>query len=160
LAPTVGIATTGFCYPGEILQLFSSTRSTNFATADSSNNVNRFDLSSASSSDYRPLQAVDCFADWIKKSLRDQYRFPVHRLADYFADHIYRFVCSGILGDQDRTGRHVSSLPKSYKTEILMLRHRINLKGVKCQISLHRQTETMAERIMSERSNSATYDSS
>jgi hypothetical protein len=38
LAPTVGIAATGFCYPGGILQLFSSTRSANFATANSSNN--------------------------------------------------------------------------------------------------------------------------
>jgi hypothetical protein len=46
LAPTVGIAATGFCYPGGILQLFhrqyqqifsTSSRSTNFATADSSN---------------------------------------------------------------------------------------------------------------------------
>jgi hypothetical protein len=36
LAPTVGIAATGFCYPGGILQLFSSTRSANFAAADSS----------------------------------------------------------------------------------------------------------------------------
>jgi hypothetical protein len=36
LALTVGIAATGFCYPGGILQLFSSTRSTNFTTADSS----------------------------------------------------------------------------------------------------------------------------
>jgi hypothetical protein len=39
LAPTVGIAATGFCYPGGILQLFFlSTRSTNFSTTDSSNN--------------------------------------------------------------------------------------------------------------------------
>jgi hypothetical protein len=34
LAPTVGIAATGFCYPGGILQIFSSTRSTNFTAAD------------------------------------------------------------------------------------------------------------------------------
>jgi hypothetical protein len=45
LAPTVGIAATGFCYLGGILQLFhrrhqqifsTSSRSTNFAAADSS----------------------------------------------------------------------------------------------------------------------------
>jgi hypothetical protein len=36
LALTVGIAVTGFCYPGGILQLFLSTRSANFSTADSS----------------------------------------------------------------------------------------------------------------------------
>jgi hypothetical protein len=29
LAPTVGIAATGFCYPGGILQLFSSTKLAN-----------------------------------------------------------------------------------------------------------------------------------
>jgi hypothetical protein len=34
LAPTVGITVTGFCYPGGILQLFSSTRSAKFAAAD------------------------------------------------------------------------------------------------------------------------------
>jgi hypothetical protein len=42
LAPTVGIAATGFCYPGGILQafhrqdqqIFSSTRSANFTAAD------------------------------------------------------------------------------------------------------------------------------
>jgi hypothetical protein len=48
LAPTVGIAATGFCYLGGILQLFhrryqqkisTSTRSTNFATADSSSQI-------------------------------------------------------------------------------------------------------------------------
>jgi hypothetical protein len=33
LAPTVGIAATEFCHPGGILQLFSKTRSTNFAAA-------------------------------------------------------------------------------------------------------------------------------
>jgi hypothetical protein len=33
LAPTVGIAATGFCYPGGILQIFSSTRSANFMAA-------------------------------------------------------------------------------------------------------------------------------
>jgi hypothetical protein len=47
LAPTVGIAATGFYYSGGILQLFHrryqqifsiSSRSTNFATASSSNN--------------------------------------------------------------------------------------------------------------------------
>jgi hypothetical protein len=37
LAPTVGIATTEFCHPGGILQLFSSTKSANFAATDSSN---------------------------------------------------------------------------------------------------------------------------
>jgi hypothetical protein len=36
LAPTVGIAATGFCYPGGILQLFLSTRSRNFTTTNSS----------------------------------------------------------------------------------------------------------------------------
>jgi hypothetical protein len=36
LAPTVGITTTGFCYLGGILQLFSSTRLRNFAATDSS----------------------------------------------------------------------------------------------------------------------------
>jgi hypothetical protein len=36
LAPTVGIAATGFCHPGGILQLFSLRRSANFSTADSS----------------------------------------------------------------------------------------------------------------------------
>jgi hypothetical protein len=36
LAPTVGIMMTGFCYPGGILPIFSSTRLTNFAAADSS----------------------------------------------------------------------------------------------------------------------------
>jgi hypothetical protein len=39
LAPTVGIAVTRFCYPGGILQLFSSTRSTNFVAADSSSQI-------------------------------------------------------------------------------------------------------------------------
>jgi hypothetical protein len=39
LAPTVGIAATGFCYPDGILQLFSSTRSANFAAAKSSNQI-------------------------------------------------------------------------------------------------------------------------
>jgi hypothetical protein len=34
LAPTVGIVATGFCYPGGILQIFLSTRSAKFATAD------------------------------------------------------------------------------------------------------------------------------
>jgi hypothetical protein len=34
LAPTVGIAATRFCHPGGILQIFSSTRSTNFTAAD------------------------------------------------------------------------------------------------------------------------------
>jgi hypothetical protein len=33
LAPTVGIAATEFCYPGGILQIFSSTRSANFTAA-------------------------------------------------------------------------------------------------------------------------------
>jgi hypothetical protein len=36
LAPTVGIAATGFCHPGGILQLFLSTRSANFVATDSS----------------------------------------------------------------------------------------------------------------------------
>jgi hypothetical protein len=36
LAPTVGIAATGFCYPGGILKKNSSTKSANFAAADSS----------------------------------------------------------------------------------------------------------------------------
>jgi hypothetical protein len=39
LAPTVGIAATGFCYPGGILQIFSSSRSANFAAADSSSQI-------------------------------------------------------------------------------------------------------------------------
>jgi hypothetical protein len=39
LAPTAGIAATGFCYPGRILQLFSSARSTNLAAADSSSQI-------------------------------------------------------------------------------------------------------------------------
>jgi hypothetical protein len=39
LAPTVGIAATGFCYPGGILQLFSSTRSTNFVAANRSSQI-------------------------------------------------------------------------------------------------------------------------
>jgi hypothetical protein len=34
LAPTVGIAATGFCYPGGILQIFSSTRSASFHRQD------------------------------------------------------------------------------------------------------------------------------
>jgi hypothetical protein len=43
LAPTVGIVATAFCYPGGILQLFSST---SFAAANSS--IGRIDQSSAS----------------------------------------------------------------------------------------------------------------
>jgi hypothetical protein len=39
LAPTVGIAATGFCYPGGILQLFSTARSANFTAADSSSQI-------------------------------------------------------------------------------------------------------------------------
>jgi hypothetical protein len=41
LVPTVGIATAGFCYPGGILKIFSSTRSANFAAADSSQIASR-----------------------------------------------------------------------------------------------------------------------
>jgi hypothetical protein len=39
LAPTVGIAATGFCHPGGILQLFSMTKSANFAAAISSSQI-------------------------------------------------------------------------------------------------------------------------
>jgi hypothetical protein len=45
LAPTVGIAATGFCYPGGILQLFLSTRSATFAAADSSQITSRWIIS-------------------------------------------------------------------------------------------------------------------
>jgi hypothetical protein len=45
LAPTVGIAATGFCYPGGILQLFLSTRSANFMAADSSQIASRWIIS-------------------------------------------------------------------------------------------------------------------
>jgi hypothetical protein len=39
LAPTVGIAATGFCNPGWILQIFSLSRSAKFAAADSSSQI-------------------------------------------------------------------------------------------------------------------------
>jgi hypothetical protein len=45
LAPTVGIAATGFCYPGGILQLFSSTRSSNFSATNSSSQIALIDPS-------------------------------------------------------------------------------------------------------------------
>jgi hypothetical protein len=45
LAPTVGIVTTGFCYPGGILQIFLSARSANFAAASSSSQIASTDLS-------------------------------------------------------------------------------------------------------------------
>jgi hypothetical protein len=57
LAPTVGIAATGFCYLGGILQLFhrryqqifsTLSRSTNFAAADSSKQPDRFNIRATS----------------------------------------------------------------------------------------------------------------
>jgi hypothetical protein len=70
LAPTVGIAAIGFCYPGGILPIFSSTRSANFAAADSSSN--NFIIGLPDGAAVLATAVVDYFADWIKKSWRDQ----------------------------------------------------------------------------------------
>jgi hypothetical protein len=78
LVPTVEIAATGFCYPGGILQLFSSTKSANFAAADGSSN-----------------QIASCwtiiFNNWIESGNSQQnWRVQDHKIEVYYDSSNHR----------------------------------------------------------------------
>jgi hypothetical protein len=95
LAPTVGIAATGFCYLGGILQLFhrryqqifsTSTRSTNFAAADN-----------------RSSQ-IDSTEFIINISYQDLQRFDGSRIVEFF-----QILKNRRVADALRFGRKFSS---------------------------------------------------
>jgi hypothetical protein len=67
LAPTVGIAATGFCYPGGILQIFLSTRSANFFYI--------IKIFNASPSKIVEFIQIDGPRDESRKSIRMKHRF-------------------------------------------------------------------------------------